>query len=326
MNERAHEASACLRPRLGISTCLLGQPVRFDGGHKGNAFLTSGLGRYVEWVPVCPELEVGMGVPREPVQLVQIAGETHMIAVESGRDWTGVMNRYAHRRGEELAGEDLCGYVLKNHSPSCGMGHVKLYCADLQSPTRQGRGLFAAALLERYPALPVEEAERLGNPVSREHFVERIFAEHRLRAFFRLEWSVAGLVEFHVAHELQLMAHSAAGATALGRLVAASQGHPLREIKREYERKFTEILRRPTTRVRHIRVLLYLSEYFKEHLKSEARQDLAAAIEAYRLGQIPLIVPVMQGSRIAELHGVEWLQRQTYLNPYPEGLELRNVL
>ncbi len=326
MNERTHDASIGSRPRLGISACLLGQPVRFDGGHKGNTFLTSGLGRYVEWVPVCPEMEAGMGVPREPVQLVQIAGETHMIAADSGRDWTGVMNRYAHRRGEELAGEELCGYILKNHSPSCGMGHVKLYRTDLQSPTRQGRGLFAAALLERFPALPVEEGERLENPVFREHFVERIFAEHRLRALFRTEWSVAELVRFHAAHHLQLMAHSARDGTALGRLVADAQERPLDEVRREYEQRFTEILRRPTTRLRHFRVLLHLSEYFKKHLRPEARRDLAAAIEAYRLGEIPLIVPVKQGLNIAELHGVEWLQRQTYLSPYPEELELRNVL
>lgn len=319
MKAIGHE-SAAPRVRLGISACLLGQPVRYDGGDKRDAFLTGLLGRYVEWVPVCPELEVGMGVPREPVQLVQIGGVTHMIAHPSGRDWTQAMNRYARRRVDELAAEDLCGYVLKNHSPSCGMEHVKLYGASGEAPQRNGQGLFAAALLQRFPLLPVEEEGRLQDPDLRENFIERIFAFRRLRDFFQPRWRMAGLVEFHAAHKLQLMAHSAAGATALGRVVAAAPRCSRSEVRCEYEQRFMELLRRPATRRRQVNVLQHMLGYFKKDLKAGARQELAAVIEEYRLGRVPRLVPVTRLRHSAQVLGPSWLQRQTYLEPYPREL------
>lgn len=324
MKEATFDFADGPRLRLGISACLLGQEVRFDGGHKRNAFLTDLLGRYVEWVPVCPEIEVGMGVPRETVQLVQIGGSTHMVANQSGRDWTADLHRYAHRRVEELAGEELCGYVLKKDSPSCGMERVKLYGGPGQAPERKGRGLFAAALLERFPALPVEEEGRLQDAVLRENFIERIFAWQRLRDFFQPRWSVAGLVEFHAAHKLQLMAHNAVGATALGRVVAAAKGRARDEVRREYEQAFMELLRRPATRRRHVNVLQHMLGYFKKDLNAAARQDVAAVIEEYRLELVPLIVPVTLVRHYVRLQGVEWMQRQTYLEPHPRELMLRN--
>lgn len=325
MNDlESNNAGAAPRLRLGISACLLGQEVRYDGGHKRNPFLIERLGQYVEWVPVCPEVEVGMGVPRETVQMVQIGGTTHMIANQSGRDWTVEMNHYARRRVAELAGEKLCGYILKKDSPSCGMERVQLYGAFGQAPERKGRGLFAAALMERFPVLPVEDEGRLQDPVLRENFVERIFAWRRLCDFFTPRWRLAGLVEFHAAHKLQLMAHGATGATALERLVAGAQARPRDEVRREYEQGFMELLRRPATRTRHASVLQHMLEYFKKDLKPEVRRDLATSIEEYRQGLVPLIVPVALLRHDVRLQGVEWLQKQTYLEPYPRELMLRN--
>lgn len=324
MNAVELDGPAGPRLKLGISACLLGQEVRYDGGHKRNAFLTDQLGRFVEWVPVCPELEAGMGVPRESVQLVQIGGATHMIATHSGRDWTAEMSGYARRRVSELGGEDLCGYVLKKDSPSCGMERVKLYGAAGQAPERKGRGLFAAALLERFPSLPVEEEGRLQDPLLRENFIERVFAWRRLRDFFQARWRVAGLVEFHAAHKLQLMAHSAAGATALGRVVATAQRHPREALRAAYEQGFMELLRRPATRRRHVNVLQHMLGSFKKDLRPEARQDLAAVIEEYRLERVPLIVPVTLLRHYVRLQGPAWLRKQTYLEPHPRELKVRN--
>jgi len=310
--------------KLGISACLLGHEVRYNGGHKRNPFLTDLLGRYVEWVPVCPEVEVGMGTPRETVQLIQIDGAVHMLASQSGRDWTAGMNRWARRRVQQLAGEELCGYVLKKDSPSCGMERVRLYPEQGSTPARNGRGLFAAALLERFPALPIEEEGRLEDPLLRESFVERIFACHRLQQFFQPRWRIAGLVEFHAAHKLQLMSHQPAAAAALGRLVAEAKTWPREELRRRYEQAFMQLLSRPATVKRHVNVLQHMLGTFKKQLKPEVRQALAARIEEYRRGLVPLIVPVTLLRHYAELEGIAWLQRQTYLEPHPKELMLRN--
>jgi uncharacterized protein YbbK (DUF523 family) len=168
------------RIRLGVSSCLLGQEVRFDGGHKRDPFLTDELGKYVEWVPLCPEVEVGMGTPREPLHLVRAAGTTRMMTTSTGIDYTDRMNEWARARVDMLAREDLDGYVLKSKSPSCGVWNVKVSGGD-GSPAGDGRGLFAAVLLERFPSLPVEEEGRLANPEVRADFMERVLAYKRLK-------------------------------------------------------------------------------------------------------------------------------------------------
>ena len=202
--------------RIGISSCLLGQKVRFDGGHKRDSFLTDTLGRYVEWVPVCPEVEVGMGTPRETVHLVRDVprssrtGEgvpVRMVAPGSGVDWTDRMVAYAQARVAKLAALDLSGYVLKKDSPSCGMERVKVHAPGAM-PERSGTGLYAAALRARMPTLPIEEEGRLCEPRLRENFVERVFAYRRLRTLFAGRWSVGQLVRFHTAHKLILLAHA----------------------------------------------------------------------------------------------------------------------
>jgi uncharacterized protein YbbK (DUF523 family) len=160
--------------RLGISACLLGEAVRYDGGHKRDAFLTETLAAHVKWVPVCPEVELGLGIPREAIRLIGDPAAPRLVQEESGVDLGDRMRHYAARRAEELAALDLDGYVLKRASPSCGLFRVKVYRHN-GVPSADGRGLFAAALVERLPALPVEEEGRLSDPAPRENFIERVF-------------------------------------------------------------------------------------------------------------------------------------------------------
>jgi uncharacterized protein YbbK (DUF523 family) len=193
--------------RIGISSCLVGQQVRFDGGHKRDAFLVDTFGPFVEWVPVCPEVELGLGTPREAIRLVRKDDVVRMVNSKSGRDITDQMRAWARARVKALAGERLAGYVLKKDSPSCGMERVRIY-AESGMAEKSGRGLFAEALVEGFPHLPVEEEGRLSDPRLRENFVERVFAYARLRAFFETRWTVGRLVQFHTAHKLTLLAHS----------------------------------------------------------------------------------------------------------------------
>ena len=211
------EATSEDRPiRIGVSSCLLGEAVRYDGGHKRDRFLTDLLGRFVEWVPVCPELESGMGAPRPAMRLVRDGEELRLREIASGRDHTPRMQRYAGRRVRSLREFDLCGYILKQGSPSCGMERVKVY-GENAMPRRDGRGLYAAALMSAYPHLPVEEEGRLNDAPLRENFIERVFAYRRLRDLFRGRWTHGGVVAFHTAHKLQLLAHDVVTYRRLGR-------------------------------------------------------------------------------------------------------------
>ena len=238
---RAKGTSASEVPiRIGISTCLLGEHVRFDGGHKRDRFLVETVGRYVEWVPVCPEVEAGLGVPRESMRLRRVGGQVRLVTTKTGIDHTDAMRRHAARRIAALRAEDLCGYVLKRSSPSCGMERVKIYGRG--APVGNGRGLFAEALLEAFPHLPVEEEGRLNDPRLRENFVERVFAYRRLRSLFGGRWAVGDIVAFHTAHKLQLMAHSPRLYAELGCLVAGAKAvaHPV--LRASYEGKFMSAL------------------------------------------------------------------------------------
>jgi uncharacterized protein YbbK (DUF523 family) len=227
--------------RIGISSCLLGQKVRFDGGHKRDAFLADTFGAHVEWVPVCPEVEVGMGTPREPIRLVRHGAGVRLLGVKSATDHTNAMREWAARRAEALAREDLDGYVLKKDSPSCGMERVKVYDPN-GAPVRTGRGLFAEALMERLPLLPVEEEGRLSDPRLRENFVERVFAHRRLTTLFAGRWTVGALVRFHGAHKLTLLAHSPSAYQSLGRLVARAASIARLELRTRYEEGFMRAL------------------------------------------------------------------------------------
>lgn len=309
--------------RVGISSCLLGKKVRFDGGHKQDSFLVHTFGQWVEWVPVCPELEVGMGVPRESVRLVEQQGDIRMIAPRSGADWTERMRELSVRRAAALAEMQLDGFVLKKDSPSCGMERVKVYHHG-GMPTKNGVGLFAAALLAHLPSLPVEEEGRLNDPRLRDNFVERVFAHHRLRTFFAGRWRLGGLVAFHTAHKLQLMAHSPQTYQALGRLVATAKGVPPREIQAAYTREFMAGLKVIATPRRNANVLLHVLGHFKKLLSAEDRAELLGLIEDYRAGLVPLVVPVTLLRHWVRVHRVAYLAGQTYLEPHPKELMLRN--
>jgi uncharacterized protein YbgA (DUF1722 family)/uncharacterized protein YbbK (DUF523 family) len=308
--------------RIGVSACLIGSQVRFDGQHKRDAFLADELGKLVEWVSVCPEVELGMGIPREPVHLV--AGPRPlMVGTRSNEDWTDRMERFAAKRVRKLVGQGLSGYVLKSKSPSCGMERVKLHAPNAQ-PTREGVGLFAAELMRALPNLPVEEEGRLCDPRLRENFIERVFAYHRVRALLRARWTAGDLVAFHTSHKMALLAHSTEGYRALGRLVAAAKKRPRAEVASDYEAAFMGTLRKPASPGRHANVLMHMLGHLRKGLDERDRAELLGVIEDHRRGLVPLVVPItLMRHHVGRLR-VTYLLGQTYLEPHPKELMLRN--
>jgi uncharacterized protein YbgA (DUF1722 family)/uncharacterized protein YbbK (DUF523 family) len=310
--------------RIGISSCLLGESVRWDGGHKRDAFLTRVLAPFVEWVPVCPEVEAGMGVPREPVHLVRDEDGVAMVGTRSGLDHTAGMRRWAKARVQALLREDLCGYVLKKDSPSCGMERVKVRPAQGGPGRRDGRGLFAQELLAADPCLPVEEEGRLNDPLLRESWIERVFAYRRLRSFFAGPWRMGDLVRFHTAHKLQLLAHAPTAYRELGRLVAQAKGMPRSGVERRYRQGFMSALGRKATRARHQNVLEHAIGHFKKRLEPEVRAEMLRHVQDYREGLVPLVVPLTLIRHYVERLPVDYLAEQVYLEPHPKELMLRN--
>jgi uncharacterized protein YbgA (DUF1722 family)/uncharacterized protein YbbK (DUF523 family) len=307
--------------RVGISACLLGKRVRFDGGHKRDAFLVETFGRWVEWVPLCPEVEVGMGVPRPAVRLVKSDAGLRLVEGNSGRDWTAPMLAYARRKVEELRPLQLSGFVLKKDSPSCGMERVKVYGSGM--PRKEGRGLFAQVLMEAFPLLPVEEEGRLCDPRLRENFVERVFAFHRLQSL-QAAWSLGNLVAFHTAHKFQLLAHSPALHEQLGQLVAQAKNWEKEDLWQRYSQLFMACLATPATRPRHVNVLQHMAGYFKKRLAPKEKAELLGLIRDYGKGLVPLVVPVSLLRYLVRVLGEPYLAGQTYLEPHPKELMLRN--
>jgi uncharacterized protein YbgA (DUF1722 family)/uncharacterized protein YbbK (DUF523 family) len=308
--------------RVGISACLLGQKVRYDGGHKLDHFATDLLARFVTFVPVCPEVEVGMGVPREAIRLERRAGAVLLVAPKSGTDHTGAMRAFSEARVRELEALDLSGYVLKKDSPSCGMERVRVWGGKVA--TRDGRGAFAQVLMERLPLLPVEEEGRLRDLPLRENFVERVFAYRRVKDFFAARWKLGDLVRFHAAEKLLVLAHEPAAYARLGRLVAQAKALPRGEVARRYAEGHAAALAKLATRGRHANVLQHMAGYFKDGATAEDRSELAAAIDDYRRGLVPLVVPVTLVKHHVRRLGVEYLAAQRYLDPHPKELMLRN--
>ena len=309
--------------RIGVSACLLGDEVRYDAGHKRDAFLTQILGPLVEWVKVCPEVEVGMGTPRESMRLVDEGGRVRLLTVKTGVEHTDAMTAYAARRVVTLDDEDLCGYVLKKDSPSCGMTRVKVYGGNGPA-AKTGIGIFARALIARYPHLPIEEEGRLNDPRLRDNFIERVFAYRRLRDLFELRWTVGDLVRFHTAHKLVLLAHSTQAYTRLGRIVAGAKGVDREALRARYTAGFMDALSEMATPKRHTNVLQHMVGYFKKTLDMGSRNELLAAIDDYRLGLVPLIVPITLLRHHVRVHNVVYLAGQVYLAPHPKELMLRN--
>jgi len=312
--------------RIGVSSCLLGEEVRHDGGHKRDPFLVQTLGPMIEWVPVCPEVEVGLGTPREAIRLVRDPKEldgVRLVTGKTGIDLTKRMRQYSRQRVRALAKENLSGYILKKDSPSCGMERVKVWPAKGASE-RNGRGLFAAELCRQFPNMPIEEEGRLHDPRLRENFIDRVFIYRRLRRLFSGRWSVGDVVAFHTAHKLVLMAHSTQGYRELGRLVAEAKSVPRAELARRYEDELMTALSKPATRARHTNTLQHAVGHFKRALDPESRKELGLVIEDYRLGLIPLIVPLTLIRHHARHLKVDYLLGQRYLNPELKELMLRN--
>ena len=309
--------------RIGISSCLLGEPLRFDGGHKRDPFLTETFGTFVEWVPVCPEVECGFGTPRESMRLVRVDSDVRLLTARTAVDLTDRMTAYARRRVATLDAEELCGYVLKKDSPGCGMERVKIYGTG-GVPEKSGRGMFAARLVERFPSLPVEEEGRLADPRLRENFVERVFAYWRLRRLFNGRWNLGALVDFHTAHKLILMAHSPEAHRQLGRLVAQARRVGRADLERRYAEMFMSALTVIATARRHTNVLQHMAGYFKNRLDASSKTELDTAIDDYRRGLVPLVVPMTLLRHYVRVHGVAYLEGQHYPAPHPKDLMLRN--
>lgn len=315
--------SAQKRPRVGISTCLLGFKVRYDGGHKLDHFLKDTLGKFVDWVHVCPEMEAGFGIPREAFRLVGEVESPRLVTSRTAQDVTDRMMAWTQQRLTGLEDESLCGFVFKAKSPSSGMERVKVYNPK-GIPVKQGVGIFARAFMQHFPNLPVEEEGRLHDMVLRENFVVRVFAYSRWRELLQNNPSLGGLVDFHSRHKLLFMAHQPTLATELGGFVARASQRDLDEALAEYEERFMDLLRHRATKKSHTNVLHHVMGYFKKQLSRDEKEELLEVIENYRLGMLPLIVPLTLLNHYQRLYPHNYLERQVYLDPGPLELQLRN--
>ena len=313
-----------IRIPVGISGCLLGEAVRYDGGHKLDRYVTGELGRWFEYVPFCPEALAGLGIPRPPIRLAGDPAAPRAVRVaDESVDVTTALETTARRVVPEL--ETLRGYIFKRGSPSCGMERVKVYHAPGRSP-RMGRGLFARAVMEAWPLLPCEEEGRLNDPSLRESFVERVFAHDRWRRMMAEGFTPARLVAFHARHKLLLLSHSEVHYRAAGRLVADAGRRDRTMLGDEYLQTFMDGMRRRSTRRRHANVLQHLAGHLKRSVEAGDRQALAALIEEYRTGAIPLVVPIRLLRHHFRRAPDRYVEMQHYLEPCPDALGLRNHL
>jgi uncharacterized protein YbgA (DUF1722 family)/uncharacterized protein YbbK (DUF523 family) len=309
--------------KLGVSSCLLGAKVRYDGGHKLDKFLQDTLGRFVEFVPVCPEVESGLPVPRPSLRLVGDPADPRLIAAKTGQDHTDAMRAWAQSRLEELDKENLCGFVFKSRSPSSGMERVKVYPEGGGAPLTKGIGVFARAFMDRFPELPVEEEGRLNDPRLRENFIERIFVMQRWRDMLSQGFNRGALVGFHTRHKLLLLAHSTQRYRELGRITAHGP-QDLDALRMAYFTKLSETLKLLPTVKKHVNTLMHMMGYFKKNIDSDEKQELLEVIRDFHQGLTPLIVPVTLLAHHARKHNVRYLLEQHYLKPHPLELKLRN--
>jgi uncharacterized protein YbgA (DUF1722 family)/uncharacterized protein YbbK (DUF523 family) len=309
--------------RLGISRCLLGDEVRFNGGHKKDNFLTEVLGRYVEWIPVCPEVEAGLGTPREAMRLVGDPQHPRLVTVKSGTDYTHAVERMTAHRIQELEELDLSGYVFKKDSPSCGMERVRIY-NEHGTPGRNGVGLFARAFIEQFPLIPAEEEGRLCDPALRENYIERVFCYRRWQDLVQSGVTRQALVQFHTVHKYLLLAHHPQQYQTLGRLVGQAHQHRPKELAHRYGELFMKALAVKATARKHVNVLQHILGYFKERLGAQEKAELLGVIGDYHHGLTPLVVPLTLIKHYVQIFDVSYVRDQVYLNPHPKELMLRN--
>ena len=309
--------------KLGISSCLLGNNVRYDGSSSWDRFLTDTLGRYVQYVAVCPEVECGLGVPRDFMRQVGDVNSPRLVTTRTGKDFTDKMISWAHKRVVELEQENLCGFIFKKNSPSSGMERVKVY-SEKGVPVKKGIGIFARIFMEHFPLLPVEEEGRLHDVILRENFIERIFTLKRWREILSRKISRGDLVFFHTQHKLLILSHSTNHYRTMGKLIASIKASPFKELYTQYERLLMEALVLKATQKKHANVLLHMMGYFKKQLTSDEKQELLDIIDHYREGSIPLIVPITLINHYVRKYNQPYLKQQNYLNPHPLELQLRN--
>jgi len=309
--------------RLGVSSCLLGEKVRFDGGHKLDHFLVDTLGCYVEFVPVCPEVEMGLPTPRQALRLIGDAAAPRMVFSRSGEDITERMQAWAEEKVVALEQENLCGFVFKSRSPSSGMERVKLYDRS-GVPKTDGVGLFARAFMDHFPLLPVEEDGRLNDPVLRENFIECLFTFRRWRQMVANGQTRGALVDFHSRHKLLMLAHSTEIYREMGKLVAGAKALPEAELFNRYLHLLMRGMRLKTTVQKQVNVLQHIMGYFKQQLSADEKQELLELFDHYRLKRIPLIVPVTLLNHFVRKYDQPYLAQQYYLHPHPLEIRLRN--
>jgi uncharacterized protein YbgA (DUF1722 family)/uncharacterized protein YbbK (DUF523 family) len=309
--------------RIGISSCLLGHEVRWNGGHKLDKYLTYTLGQFVEYVPVCPEVEAGFGVPRESMRLVGDPENPRLITFKSKTDHTDRMTAWAAKRVQELEKEDLCGFIFKSDSPSSGMIRVKVYNAK-GMPHKVGIGIFARTFMEHFPLIPVEDDGRLNDFSIRENFMLQIFTMKRWRDNVARNPGMGNLVNFHTRNKLLILSHSQKHYRLMGKLVADGKQMPISEVYHQYQLLLMEALKLKTTIRKNTNVLQHLMGYFKKQLTPDEKQELLEVFDQYRSEYVPLIVPITLINHYVRKYGQPYLKQQTYLNPHPLELKLRN--
>ncbi len=306
---------------VGISSCLLGQPVRFDGGHKCDAYIVGTLAEFFDFKPFCPEVAIGMSIPRPSIQLVKVGQEIRGLGVKKpGLDVTSQLQDYAH--GQKSAHAGLCGYILKKDSPSCGMERVKVYTDN--QPYKSGVGLYAEIMMKNNPLLPVEEEGRLGDPKLRENFVQRVFVLHRWQQLLAEGLSPNGLTRFHARHKLVIMSHG--NYVDLGQLLAGVSKSNVNDIADIYISRLMQLLKKVVQRKDHVNVMQHIQGYLKKKLSPDDKAELCEVIERYRKGHVPLIVPLTLLQHHFRKNPDPYIEDSYYMSPYPQELQLINAL
>ena len=310
--------------KIGVSSCLLGEKVRWNGDHKKDHYVSGVLANYFEYVSICPEIEVGMGVPRETVALYGNPEKSQMISKKTQIDWTSPMKNYIKNCLKSLAHDDLCGYIFKSKSPSCGLGRIPVYSEFGSNKVRHGSGMFAQAFTKAFPLIPKEDEGRLNDPKIRDNFIVRVFSFYRLQTLFNKQFSLGALVEFHTQQKFLLLAHSRKHYDTLGKLVAKSKSMGRTVLKKKYGEIFMAALEFKATPKKNTDVLLHMMGFFKKILSKGEKEYILSTIEDYRKELLPLIVPITLIRHHVNKHNIEYLMRQVYLNPHPKELMLRN--
>jgi len=319
-------ASITDKPRIGISACLLGQAVRYNAGHKASSLCLGSLEHHFEWAPVCPEVAIGLGVPRAPIRLVAAANHLEVVASHNpGTDLSGPLRAYGKQMADKL--DDLCGYIFMQKSPSCGLERVKVYRRDGQLSRQQGQGAYASAFCARRPDLPVEEEGRLHDPVLRENFISRVYAYADWQHLLATGLDRGALVRFHSRYKYLLMANNPQAYRELGRMLGSmSRDDEPHAIGSRYFTALMQALRRCASRGTHGNVLQHLSGYLRHALGEGDRSELQQVIGQYQQGMVPLVVPLTLLKHHLRKHPDPYLLQQAYLQPHPEPLGLRNAL